>query len=104
MKAIKVEITRFVDDSQPGFVECRFYDALDKEHLVIDKVPVVTLENLDAHSTYPRPGVIGCTVLKEYMDERGRNIISVTTEKPWAIDTTEGLTEFEILESQLTNL
>ncbi len=104
ISAIKVQITSYTSDDNPGFVECRFHDAWNKEHVIHDKVPVVTLENLDANSAYPRPGVIGCTVIKEWMDENGREIISVTTEKPWAIDSTEGNYEFDILASQITEI
>lgn len=42
MSAISVQITRFVDDSFPGFVECTFVDALGETHVFIEKVPVVS--------------------------------------------------------------
>ena len=39
---------RYVSDHNPGFVECRLTDAWGREWLFVDKVPVVTLADLDA--------------------------------------------------------
>jgi hypothetical protein len=104
LKAIKINITSFISDDQPGFVECKFIDAWNKEHTVHDKVPIVTEKDLDANSDYPQDGVIACEVIKQWVDKDNRTIFTVTTEKPWAVDTIEGLTDFDILEEQLTEL
>ena len=104
MKAIKIKITCFISDHQPGFVEGRFNDAWNKEHVVQDKVPVLTSEDLDANSAYPQDGVIGCEIIKQWTDKDQRLIFTVTTEKPWSVDTIDGLTEFDILEEQLIEL
>lgn len=101
MKAIKILITSFIDDHQPGFVECKFYDALNKEHIVQDKVPIVTDKYLDANSEYPQDGIIACEIVKQWDDENGKTIFTVTTSKPWGVDTIEGLTEFNLFEEQL---
>jgi hypothetical protein len=47
LKAIKIKITSFIDDHQPGFVECKFRDAWDKEHIAQDKASTVTEKYLD---------------------------------------------------------
>jgi hypothetical protein len=104
LKAIRIKITSFISDDQPGFVECKFNDAWNKEHTVQDKVPIVTEKYLDANSDYPQDGVIACEIIKQWIDENGRKILTVSTEKPWAVDTIDGLTEFDILEEQLTKL
>ncbi len=104
MKAIKITITSFISDHQPGFVECMFIDAWNKKHIVQDKVPIVTEKDLDASSEYPQEGVIACELLKEWEDKDGRRIITVTTAKPWGVDTIEGLTEFDLLEEHLVEL
>ncbi|MEQ1554734.1 MAG: hypothetical protein ABL929_11175 [Ferruginibacter sp.] len=101
MKAIKIKITSFISNDQPGFVECKFYDALNIEHIVQDKVPIVTEKNLDMDSSYPQEGVIACEILKEWIDENNRIIITVDTSKPWGVETIEGLTIFNILKEQL---
>jgi hypothetical protein len=53
---VSVEISRYVDDSQPGWVECRLVDVLGDEHLFVEKVPVVTRVDLDAASNFPQGG------------------------------------------------
>jgi transposase len=37
MLGVSVEISRYVDDSQPGRVECGLVDALGDEHLFVEK-------------------------------------------------------------------
>lgn len=63
MASVRVEIVRYTDDHQPGFVECQFNDAAGQLRSFEEKVPVVTTESLDANSGYPRPGSVGCTIL-----------------------------------------
>jgi hypothetical protein len=104
MIAIKIKITKFISDDQPGFVECSFFDALNKEHIVQDKVPIVTEKFLDADSIYPQDGVIACEIVNEWKDTDGRKIFKVNTSKPWGVDTMDGLTEFDVLEEQLVEL
>lgn len=104
MKAIKILITSFIDDHQPGFVECKFYDAYGKEHIVQDKVPIVTEKDLDANSEYPQDGIVACEILKVRYDPKGQKILTVDTSKPWAVDTIYGLTEFDVFEEQLIEL
>ena len=103
VKAIKIKITSFISDDQPGFVECKLVDAWNKEHTIQDKVPIVTEKYLDEKSEYPQDGVIACEIIKTWTDQIGRIIFSVTTEDPW-VETLEGLTEFDLLEEQLTEL
>jgi hypothetical protein len=52
---IAVAIVRFVEAYQPDIVECRLTDAAGREHLIEEKGPVVTLEDLRIDSDYPRP-------------------------------------------------
>lgn len=104
MKAFIVEITRFLSSDQPGFVECRFFDAWEKEHRVQEKVPVVTSKDLDENSDYPQNGIIACEIIKIWTDKNNRKIYTVTAEKPWDIETIEGLNEFDLLEGQLTEI
>lgn len=104
MKAIKSKIISFISNDQPGFVECKFVDAWNKEHTIHDKVPVVTEKYLDEKSEYPQDGVVGCEIIKQWKDQDGRTIFTVTTQKPWHIDTLEGLSEFDVLEEQLVEI
>jgi hypothetical protein len=104
LKAIKIQIKSFISADQPGFVEGKFTDARGKEHTVQDKVPVLTDKDLDANSEYPQEGVIACEIIHTWKDKDERTIFTVSTEKPWAVDTIEGLTEFDMWEEQLTEL
>ncbi len=104
MKAIKIQIISFISDDQPGFVECAFTDAWEYEHKVQEKTPIVTKKYLDAFSEYPQDGFIACEITKNWIDKNERVIFTVTTEKPWAVETIDGLTEFDILEEQLIDI
>lgn len=53
---LTLQIVRFVDDNQPGWVECVFVDAEERKHTFVDKVPIFSTECLDAASKYPRSG------------------------------------------------
>lgn len=101
MPLVKVRIDKFIRDDQPGFVECSFTDAWGKQHIVQDKVPIVTDKDLDANSNYPQEGIIACKVIKKWNDKDGRLIFTVDTEKPWGVDTIEGLTQFDLLDLQI---
>ena len=94
MHDITVQIVRFVDESQPRWVECELVDADARRHLIIDKVPIFTLADLRAESKYPVPGIVRCEVLRKYKDESGRELVHVSTAQPWGIESTEGLSEF----------
>ncbi len=101
MPAITVQITRFVDDHFPGFVECNFVDAVGETHVFIDKVPVVSIENLSATSDYPCSGNLGCKIEEEWKDASGRDVARVSTAYPWDMESTKGTTDFVVLASQL---
>ena len=104
MKGIKVSITSFIDDHQPGWVECKFHDAHGVEHTVQEKVPIVTEDRLDASSHYPQNGAISCEVIGERKDANGKTIFTVDTSTRWTVETTEGAVRFDVLEEQLTDL
>ncbi len=101
MPAVSVQITRYVDDHFPGFVECVLVDAHGVAHTFVEKVPVVSVDSLSAASTYPCNGKIECEVCKEWQDERGFLLAVVSTERPWSIESTNSLAEFTVLSSQL---
>jgi hypothetical protein len=99
MPSISVQIVRFVDSDQPGWVECELIDAEGRRHIIVDKVPVLTRKDLDAQSEYPTPGSVPCEVLRRYRDESGRQLARVSTARPADIETKEGLSEFTVPES-----
>ncbi len=93
---LKVTITRFISKDNPYFIECRFMDVLGKEHIIHEKVPVITHEELDEHSTYPRPGFIACEIMEQYTVAGGSEVVMISTSRPWSVETTEGKTIFEV--------
>jgi len=103
MPIVAVSIIRFVDEHQPGFVECELTDAFGQTHSFVEKVPIVTVENLWSDSTYPRTGDIACEVEQEWQDDAGRSLVKVNTERPWGVESTTGGTTFVVLSSQIVN-
>ena len=52
MLGIKIVITRWVSDDQPGFVECQLEDVHGRRWLFVEKTAVVVSEYPDARSAY----------------------------------------------------
>ena len=100
MNSVKVEITRLMDEGQPGWVECKLVDAYGREHLFVEKVPVVSSENLDASSAYPQPGSIDCEVIERKFIG-GVEIVTINSAKPWAIESVDGEEVFCVRSDQL---
>ena len=102
MIGVKVSITRYVsDEPQPGIVECEFPDAHGRHWKFVEKTAIISTENLDARTNYPRPGVIACEIAGRNIDTGGREIIVVNTERPWCVETVDGSTQFEVLRDSL---
>src|SRR5262249_30574714 len=101
---VAVEIVRWVDDYQPGIVECKLVDASGESHLFIEKAPIVSTEDLSSDTTYPSPGAIACEVMERWTDQKGRQLSQIDTNKPWHIKSTEGKTNFVVLTSQFTSM
>jgi len=89
---LSVQIVRFEDGSFPGWVKCELLDAEGHRHELIDKVPIFTVDCLDANSRYPVAGLVQCEILDQWLDERDRELTRVKT-----IESTEGLSEFVVL-------
>lgn len=96
MDELLVQIDRFVDDHQPGFVECSLVDAYGVKYIFVEKIPIVTVESLGKDSSYPRPGAIGCQVERRWSTSDGRSLVEVSTAVPWGIESTSGETRFVV--------
>jgi hypothetical protein len=99
---LHVQIVRFTQDHQPGFVACEFFDADGQCHTIIDKVPIFLDRFLDATSEYPQVGEVRCTVLDQWCDERGRDLVRINTDDPYHIESTEELSEFVVFQTQIS--
>ena len=102
MAEVRIEIVRWIDGAQPGWVECRLTDAHGAAHLFVEKVPVVTLEDLDAHSAYPRPATLDCAVAGERALPDGRRLLLIDTRVPHGVESTTGENRFEVPPEQVT--
>jgi|SRR5262245_49267784 len=102
MLGVKVAIIRYVsDDPQPGLVECELFDAHGRRWRFIEKAAVVSADLLDAGSAYPRPGVIVGEVVWRGRDAAGRELLRLDTERPWGVESVDGVTQFEVLPESL---
>lgn len=98
---LAVQIVRFVDDSFPGWVESQFADAAGHDHTIVDKYPTFTAEVLDDQSGYPQSGNVQCDVLSRIQDAHRGELVRI---RFYGIESTEGLSEFVVLPSQLSAL
>jgi uncharacterized protein len=101
---IRISITRWVDDSQPGWVEGRLTDAHGRTFSFIEKAPVVSEEDLNARSEYPRQGHIAGSLIERRIDATGREILVIDTSRPWGIEATSGETHFEVCPEQVVGI
>jgi hypothetical protein len=99
--SLAVQVERFVDEAFPGFVECSLLDAEGATHLFVEKVPVVTAENLNKDDDYPRPGYFACAVEQELRDSSGLVLLQVNTMHPWGIESLDGKSSFLVHASQV---
>ncbi|MEM7234189.1 MAG: hypothetical protein AAF517_18570 [Planctomycetota bacterium] len=97
MPHLSLEIVRFLDDHQPGFVECRLIDAHGREWMFHEKIPVLTAEDLWKDSEYPRPGSIQCEVL----GPTSEGFLTISTETPDHVEAIDGTQRFEVRRDQL---
>jgi hypothetical protein len=102
MVTVPIQIVRFVMEHQPNIVECVLTDASGRRWHFLDKSAIFTEVYLDRRSAYPLPGILGCEVVREWTDERGRSIATIDTDRPWAISATTGETRFDVLADQIT--
>ena len=101
MPELRVQIVRFVDEHQPGFVACEFTDAEGGSHTLIEQVPVVSLEMLDATSGFPRHGAVRCTVLQKWNRPDGVSVARISLGTPDGIETVDGGSQFVVLASEV---
>jgi hypothetical protein len=101
MPCLRVEIVAFVDESFPGFVRCAFVDADGKRHTFIEKVPVVTTQELWRDSTYPQPGIVPCEGVEKVQDG---SLVRVSLGVGDSMDSPGYSADFIVFESQLVEV
>src|SRR5437899_9601664 len=103
MTFLRVEIVRYVEAYQPGIVECAFSDAEGTRHTFIEKVPLVTAQDLWWDSTYPQPGSAECASAERFQDATGRRVARVTLDFCESLDSPPVSSSYVVLASQLSD-
>jgi len=104
MLGVKVTILRYVsDDPQPGVVECQLEDANGNCWLFLEKTAIVSTANLDAETIYRQSGVIACEVVRR-SHESNREVVRISTERPWHVESVDGSTEFNVTAASLIDI
>ncbi|MDI1448473.1 hypothetical protein [Polyangium sp. 6x1] len=96
MIGVRIQIVRYADDAQPGWVDCHLIDVHGRRWSFFEKVPIVTEALLDEQSEYPQPGVIHCKLISQCA-----GIARIDTTEPWGVESVEGETQFDVPESLL---
>jgi len=101
IRGLRVLIARYVDASQPGWVECHFHDAAGQLRKILEKVPVVTDQDISESTELPAHGIVHCVENGRRTDESGRELVAIDTELPFYIEATDGTHNFEVPADQL---
>jgi len=101
MICLRIDVIGFVDESFPGFIRCAFADANGKRHTFIEKIAVVTTENLWSDSVYPQQGTVPCGKVDSLED--GSGLARITIGVGDSLDSPGYSEQFIVRESQLVN-
>lgn len=99
---VPVRIVEYVDRYFPGIVACELVDSSNRRHRIVEKVPIVSDTEIGWNTPLPQMGSLRCKVLNRYRDLADREVIRVTSTAPDGVESTEGVTEFEVLAAQLS--
>src|SRR4029077_3785066 len=105
MLGVKVSVLRYVsDEPQPGIVEFQLEEANGHRCLFMDKTAIVSTASLDAQATYPQPGIIACEIVRRSRDTAQPELVRISTQRPWYVESVDGLTEFDVLPEELVGV
>ena len=96
MKLLEVDIIEYSNEYFPGFVTCSFIDAFGKIWYIDEKTPVVLSDDIVEDTELPIKGYVAGEVIS-----RKGDLVCFCTEKPWCIETREGVNKFYVYERQL---
>jgi len=101
MAAVRIQITRWIDNYFPGIVRCELLDAWNCRWTFVEKAPIVSVAELWRDASYPQPGLAECTVVRRWHDDDGREIVTIDTDNPGGFVSESGQTTFDVLPMQL---
>jgi hypothetical protein len=84
-------------------VQCELEDAQGRKWSIIEKTAIVSKADMDAHSSYPHQGFIGCEILERRRDAE-HDVVRITTERSWMVESVDGSTEFDVLADSIVDL
>ena len=99
---VRVQIVRFVMEHWPSIVEWELVDADGRSHIFIGKDAMCSMTNLDSRSAYPQSGGMRCIIIESWRDVQGRELARVSTAHPDDLESTDGVTEFVVLRSEIS--
>jgi len=68
----------------------------------VEKTAIVSAAHLDANTSYPQQGIIACEMVRRSRDDTAeREIVRISSERPWLVESVDGLTEFDVLPDAL---
>ena len=87
MTTVPIEIVGFTNDSFLGFAAAELQDAYGNVHTFEGRVPLLTVDGgyLYANTSYPQPGELCCEVVKRWINDDGRELALIDTDKPYDI-------------------
>jgi hypothetical protein len=101
MPKIAIQLLRFVDDHQPGFVEFELCDAYGHQHLFVEKIPVVTLLNVNSTSSFPISEKLDCTIALKRTSIDSTIQFEVDTTAPWGVVSNTNQSKFWVKSTAL---
>ncbi|WP_157529772.1 hypothetical protein [Nocardia sp. NRRL S-836] len=90
------------DDPQPGWVEVQLTDATGTVWSLFDKPPIFDADGqLTPDATYPVDVELDCEIVTREADDNGRELVVISTRRPWGVETESGRHRFEVEPGQL---
>jgi hypothetical protein len=99
MKFLVIDIVEYTQNDFPGWVRCKLIDSMGKEHYFNEKVPIVSVENINKNTTFPQKGYIRGEIIEVVNKKHG--IIAFGTLKPDGVESENGNNLFLVYESQI---
>jgi hypothetical protein len=105
MLAVKVMITRYAgDEPQPGIVECELLDVHGQVWHFVEKIGIVSANDFNAETNYPQRGVIAGAIVARSRNAAGQEVVQFDTERPWGVESIDGVTQFDVLADWLIEI
>jgi hypothetical protein len=96
MEYLEVDIIEYTQSNFPGWVLCKVIDSTGQIHYFEEKVPIVSIENINKDTILPQKGYVRGKIIN-----RNNGIICFSTLKPDGVETKEGVSIFYVYENQI---